>query len=69
MKFWTMDSSETGVKKEIKDETFINVPFKPETKPNWEIEVKKEIKDELDLQVGLCITDKLDLPVKKRCSR
>lgn len=67
-----MDSSGTGVKKEIKDETFFvkkNISIKIETKSNLEIEVKKEIKDELDLQIGLCITDKLDLPVKKRCSR
>ena len=47
-----MDSSGTGVKKEIKDETFFvekNIPIKTETKSNLKIEVKKEIKDELDL--------------------
>ena len=67
MKFWTMDSSETGVKEEIKDETLelFDVPIKTETKSILKFEVKIKIKEELGLQIGLGITDKLDLPVKK----
>ena len=62
-----MDSSEIVVKKENKDETVesFDVSIKTETKSIQIFEANREMKNELGLQIGIDMTNKLDLSVKK----